>query len=453
MEVTLPQMLFARERRAGEQQALLRQYNLPLISFTMNIAGPEKDTPLIRRGFQEGCCMLKEALKREKMPVVHQQIRQEVTGCEAFYVVQGNSERIKSLCAKVEDSCQLGRLFDMDVLSPRGEQLRRQTVGRQERGCIVCGAPGRGCASRRVHSVQELQQVTQRILSDHFQQRDAQKIGTLALRSLLDEVCTTPKPGLVDRENSGSHRDMDIFTFTASASALAPYFLQCAAIGQDTRTQPPEHTFQALRAAGIQAEQSMFAATGGVNTHKGAIFTLGTVCGAVGRLWTPELPCRDLKKILEVCAQMTKEAVEQDFSAMRASGQGVTVGQRLYLEHGLTGIRGEAAAGLPSVEKVGLPAFCKALARGNSRNDAAAIALLHLIGAVTDTNMIARGGMKLAREAMEQVKNLLKQNPMPKPEQIRQLDRAFVQKNLSPGGCADLLAVTLFLHDWCSQEA
>lgn len=452
MEVTLPQMLFARERRAQEQQALLRQYQLPLISFTMNIAGPEKDTPLIRRGFQEGCGMMEEGLKREKIPVMHRQIRQEVTGCEAFYVVQGDPERIKSLCAKVEDSCQLGRLFDMDVLSPQGEQLRRQTVGRQERGCIVCGAPGRGCASRRVHTVQELQQATRCILTEHFQQRDRQEIGTLALRSLLDEVCTTPKPGLVDRENSGSHRDMDIFTFTASASALAPYFLQCAAIGQDTRTQLPEDTFRELRAAGIQAEQSMFSATAGVNTHKGAIFTLGTVCGAVGRLWTPEHPCRDLKRILEACAQMTKEAVEQDFAAMSASGEGVTVGQRLYLEHGLTGIRGEVAGGLPSVSEVGLPAFRQALAEGKSRNDAAAIALLHLIAKVTDTNMIARGGMELAREAMEQVGELLEQNPMPEPEQIRQLDKMFVQKNLSPGGCADLLAVTLFLHDWCNLD-
>ena len=67
MEVTLPQMLFARECRAQEQQALLRQYHLPLISFTMNIAGPEKDTPLIRRGFQEGCGMLEEGLKRESL--------------------------------------------------------------------------------------------------------------------------------------------------------------------------------------------------------------------------------------------------------------------------------------------------------------------------------------------------------------------------------------------------
>ena len=138
---------------------------------------------------------------------------------------------------------------------------------------------------------------------------------------------------------------------------------------------------------------------------------------------------------------------------MSASGEGVTVGQRLYLEHGLTGIRGEVAGGLPSVAEVGLPAFRQALAEGKSRNDAAAIALLHLIAKVTDTNMIARGGMELAREAMKQVGDLLEQNSMPELEQIRQLDRAFVEKNLSPGGCADLLAVTLFLHDWCSPEA
>ena len=452
MEVTLPQMLEARERRAALQQELLRAHGLPLICFTLNIAGPVKDTPLIRRGFEAGCGLLESALRQNRIPIVEQRRITEPTGCEAYYVVRAKGRTAKALCARIEDSCPLGRLFDMDVLDEKGQQLRREQVGGDARNCIVCGAPGRGCASRRLHTVEQLQQATRRILTDHFEEADRNEIASLALKSLLDEVCVTPKPGLVDRANSGSHRDMDIFTFTASASALAPYLAHCAALGQQTRRQPPEETFSALRRAGIQAEQEMFRATGGINTHKGAIFTMGTLCGAVGRLWSAPQPCREAEPILAMCAQMTRQAVEADFAAMKASGEEQTVGQRLYLRHGLTGIRGEVASGLPSVSQVGLPALRRAREAGKSRNDAAAITLLYLIAAVTDTNMIARGGPEKAEETRAGVQALLEKAPLPDLQTIRRLDEEFIRQNLSPGGCADLLAVTLFLDSWCAPQ-
>lgn len=454
MEVTLPQMLLARERRVLRQQTLLDAFPHPLICFTMNIAGPEKDSPLIRKGFREGCRMLENALAQAGVEIVHREVEYLDTGCEGYFSVAGDAQRVKTLCIGVEDCCPLGRLFDMDVLSQRGEQLRR-TDG-DNRRCIVCGAPGRGCASRRVHSVEQLQTATRSILETHFLEKDRDTAGSLALRALMDEVCTTPKPGLVDRANSGSHRDMDIFTFTASASALAPYLRQCVAIGQDTRQLAPEETFRRLRKAGLQAEQAMFSATHGVNTHKGAIFSMGVVCGAVGRLWQPELPCGNIPEILGTCADMTRQAMQADFAAMESLETPLTTGQRLYRDYGIRGIRGEIACGLPSVAQIGLPALEKALSAGKSRNDAAAIALLYLIAGVADTNMAARGGMDQAKKAMAQVAWLLKESPLPEISRIRDLDQEFIRRNLSPGGCADLLAVTLFLHDcqeWTRQEA
>ena len=446
MEVTLPQMLLAREQRVQRQQALLAAFPHPLICFTLNIAGPEKDSPLIRRGFREGCRMLEDALAQARMEVLHRELEYRNTGCEGYFSVAGDAQAVKDLCIGLEDSCPLGRLFDMDVLPPGGAQLRR--ADGDNRRCIVCGAPGRGCASRRVHTVPELQAATRRILESHFLEKDRRAAASLALQGLLDEVCTTPKPGLVDRANSGSHKDMDIFTFTASASALAPYLGQCVAIGQETRQLPPEETFRQLRKAGLQAETVMFSATHGVNTHKGAIFTMGVVCGAVGRLWRPEQPCGNLPEILAECAQMTRTAMETDFAAMEAMKTPQTAGQRLYRDYGIRGIRGEVAQGLPSVSQVGLPALEKALAAGKGRNHAAAIALLYLIGQVTDTNMAARGGMDQAKAAMDRVARLLEHDPLPAPSEIDELDREFIRRNLSPGGCADLLAVTLFLHDW-----
>jgi len=447
-EVTLQEVLEARERRVARQRELLARYGEPLISFTMNIAGPVKDSPLIRRAFAVGCRELRRSLAEAGVPVQDWQEERLATGCQLYCAADGQALAVKRLCTAIEDGSELGRLFDMDVLTDDGGKLDREAVGGGDRSCIVCGAPGRGCASRRVHTVPELQAATARILERHFAAADRADLGALATRALRDEVNTTPKPGLVDRANSGSHRDMDLATFEKSIAALAPYWETCVGIGQKTADRPPEETFERLRAAGIKAEKAMLAATGGVNTHKGAIFTLGAVCGAAGRLWRPEEPCRDVGRILVQVAALTAHAVEADRAAAAELGEEeLTTGQRLYRQHGLPGIRGEAAAGLPGVAEIALPALERALAAGRTRNDAGAIALLHLIARGTDTNMIARGGLDAARAAAEEVRALLERDPMPPMEEIAALDESFIARNLSPGGCADLLAVTYFLHD------
>ncbi len=441
MEVTLEQMLCAREERAFRQFRLNREFKLPILSFSMNIPGPVKDSPLIRRGFHAGCAALDHSLP--KHAIRHREILEAVTGCEAVYVLDMAPEALKAITTAIEDSHGLGRLFDMDVLDTTLTKLDRELVGGGSRNCIVCGAPGRGCASRRVHSVPQLQEAVTQILTRHFAVEDANTIGAKAVQSLLDEVCTTPKPGLVDRNNNGSHRDMDILTFHASAAALAPYFHACAQGGMETASLPPQETFAQLRRLGLQAELDMFAATGGVNTHKGAIFTIGILCGAAGRLWKPEGGWEESRLFQEVAA-MTREAMEADF----AQATSLTAGQRLYISNRIRGIRGEAAQGLPSVAKVGLCAYRDALRQGHSPNDAGAIALLHLISQVEDTCLIHRGGLEGAQEAAQKAVNLLKQDPT--MAEIQALDQWFIQRNLSPGGCADLLSAVYFVHSLCN---
>lgn len=434
-EVTLQQMLDARERRAQRQRQLLAEFQKPLVCFTLNIPGPVKQSPLIRRAFLHGC----HALERQLPGILHQQTQETVTGCEGMFVTPGDALQIKAICTAIEDSAPLGRLFDMDVLDTDGTKLDRALVQGKSRNCIVCGAPGRGCASRRLHSVEELQAATRSILTEHFLQADGERTADLAVQSLLEEVNTTPKPGLVDRRNNGSHRDMDISTFTASAAALRPYFRDCFRLGQATASLPFSETFRHLRRAGLQAEQEMYQATGGVNTHKGAIFTMGILCGGLGRLWTPESPIADTGALLDQCAKLAACSLNADFAGLSAPA---TAGERLYLTRGITGIRGEAAAGLPSVTKFGLPAFREGLARGLSPNDAGAAALVHLIAHVEDTNLYHRGGEEGAAFAAQAAADLL---PFPTMAEIEALDDAFIQRNLSPGGCADLLAVTYFL--------
>ncbi|MBR3704458.1 MAG: triphosphoribosyl-dephospho-CoA synthase CitG [Oscillospiraceae bacterium] len=445
--VTLEQMLSAREARQARLGAAL--VCAPLVSFTMNIAGPEKNSLLIRRGFLAGRQRLEDAFAAHGITLTLLEETDAVTGCEALYAAAGCAITAKALCAACEDADELGRLFDMDVIDADGRRITRGELGLRERGCLVCGAAGRGCAARRVHSVEQLQRETNRRLHNFFREADKKTVADLATQSLLDEVRVTPKPGLVDRNNSGSHTDMDLALFEKSAAALAPYWKACVNIGMESATLAPEETFARLRRAGLKAEQTMLAATGGVNTHKGAIFLLGILCGAVGRLWRSDEPCRDAKTLCGECVRMTAVPLGKELDTLAPD----TAGAQFYLRHGLRGARGEVMDGLPGVWAVALPVLRDALACGCGREHAAAVALLHLIARGTDTNMVKRGGMDGAAWGAQQAKDLLQRSAVPKIEDIAALDEQFIEKNLSPGGCADLLALTLFLHEWDAHKA
>ena len=316
-EITLTEMLAAREARASRQRELLEEYRRPLISFTLNIAGPEKNGPVLRRAFREGLARLETALSAAGLPCIHKEELDWHTGCEALWVVSGQGKMIKELCARIEDEDALGRLFDLDVLEPDGKRWDREALGLPTRRCLICGRPGKSCASRRLHPLEEIQRKTRAILRDHFAAQDQQYLAAQAARALMYEVCATPKPGLVDRHNNGSHRDMDIFTFLDSTISLLPYFRQAVEIGQKTAGENPAATFSRLQEAGIRAEQEMLRATGGVNTHKGAIFSLGCLLGAAGRLWTPAGICREPERLLKGCRIMAGPVTDKFFPVSR----------------------------------------------------------------------------------------------------------------------------------------
>ena len=345
-EVSLIQMLDARERRVWHQQELLGAYGKPLVCFTMNIAGPVKDSPLIRRGFARGRQLLERQFLRCGIKPLKIDLSKAVTGPEAFYVLDAEPLTIKKLTTLVEDASPLGRLFDMDVLRPDGKKVDREELHLEGRKCLICGGPAKVCSSRRVHPVAELQARTTAILTETMDTLDAATAARQAVRALLYEVTTTPKPGLVDRRNSGSHTDMDSFTFMSSAASLYPYFEACTRAGRKTADGPAPETFAALRPLGCEAEGEMLAATHGVNTHKGAIFSIGIVCAALGRL--DRAVWADPARVLAEVSTMTAGLTAKDFAGVTAENA-VTTGQKLYVQYGITGVRGQVEAGLPAV--------------------------------------------------------------------------------------------------------
>ncbi|MBR6555091.1 MAG: triphosphoribosyl-dephospho-CoA synthase [Clostridia bacterium] len=270
------------------------------------------------------------------------------------------------------------------------------------------------------------------------------RIARLAAAALVEEVYTTPKPGLVDLNNNGAHRDMTVQTFLYSAAALQPYFRQMAELG---RTLPQEDLLPALRESGIRAEAAMFAATGGVNTHKGALISLGLLCGAAGQYLARGI-APDAEALCACVAHMTRGICARELGVGEE-----THGQGVYRKYGTRGIRGEAESGFASVRAYSLPRFRKELAQGTDYGEAAVKALLALIAHVPDTTVLHRRDEATAAWAAEEAARCLAAYD---EQAVLALDEAFIRENVSHGGCADLLAVTIFLHrletEWASLE-
>lgn len=440
MEPTLLEILDARENRVVHQRELLTRFGKPLLCFTMNIPGPVKLDRDISIGFYVGCRLLKDALRGCKL--LHSEEHRHNTGCEAYYVVDMPATDLKKLAMELEDTEMIGRLFDMDVLDEAGQKLSREALGGGRRKCLLCDNDAVVCAGRRAHPLEELTDRTSFLLFVAAQHYLCEYIAARAYMALQAEVTSTPKPGLVDRENQGAHKDMDLRHFFVSANTLRPFFCRLAQEGFRRRDDLPQDAFAAIRSIGIEAEQAMRKATGGVNTHKGAIFTLGLICAALGRLdpaqWQAD-------KILSECAAMTQGITARDFAGITRDSA-TTAGQTLYVRYGITGVRGQAESGFPAIAQVGLPTLKKGIEAGLSLNDAACCVLIHLICATEDTNMIHRGGMEKWKATQQQLRQLLKATPFPSPDTLRKLNGEFIKDNLSPGGSADLLAATLFLY-------
>lgn len=440
MEVSLQEILQAREQRAQRQQALLAKYQKPLICFTMNIPGPEKQNRDIAIGFAVGNWLLGDVLR--DYPVLHRELCRENTGNTAYYVVDLTARQLKQLTVEIEDTDPIGRLFDMDVIDTDGSKLSREDLGLERRKCLLCDNDATICARSRAHGLEQLQDRTGFLLYLAARQWMTEYVGVRAFLALNQEYATTPKPGLVDRNNRGAHKDMGISHFFSSANALRPYFARFAEAGWLSRDAAPEETFRRIRPIGLEAEQAMLKVTHGINTHKGAIFSIGLLCAAAGRLspedWQPET-------LLAQCAAMATGLTARDFAGV-TSETAKTAGERIYAAYGITGVRGQAEAGFPAVQEVGLPILQQGLSKGLSFNDAGCVTLLHLIAATDDTNLIHRSNRQTQLEIKERFATMLREEPFPTMETILELDKEFIQRNLSPGGSADLLAATYFLY-------
>lgn len=460
-EISLQELLDAREKRQKVQKMLLARYHLPVVSFTLNIPGKIKVFPLAVKAFQEGIRLIELQLRAFHIPALCEHTVKRDTGYEAYWAVDGEENLIKEILCFLEETITLGRVFDIDVIGREGKKVSREELGFSARRCLLCDQEAFVCGRARSHSVEELLKRECHMITAYFDGQYARKLASLSMEALLYEVSVTPKPGLVDRNNQGAHQDMDIFLFEASAVSLSEYFEKCVLCGME-QEEDFSRIFARLRFLGIQAEDIMYKTTKNVNTHKGVIFSLGILNCALGYLRARGIPYSP-EKLMDISRRLAA-VTEEDFKKLTADNA-KTDGERLYVLYGMKGARGEAMSGYPTVFHLALPVLKDCIGKGYSINDAGALTLLYILAYSEDTNIASRSSYEKMKEIQKTLRRRLE---APADiiacsmnaykgclEYLKELDEDFIRRNISPGGSADLLALTYFvlLHEKSGKDA
>lgn len=272
----------------------------------------------------------------------------------------------------------------------------------------------------------------------------AADIGRAATLALHDELELAPKPGLVSFIDSGSHTDMDAHTFMRSLFALRHYFVQIAALGE------AHAPFEALERCGIAAEARMLAATGGVNTHRGAIFTLGLLCASAGALASDgQVPTpAALRALLH----------RHWGDALHARSRRVSMlpGGIAARRYGLRSASEEAALGFPVLFDIAVPALDAAAKRGLDSQRARLDALFSIMASLDDSNLAHRGGLAGLEHAQHAARGYLDRGGAAADDRFEAawaLHHDFVARRLSPGGAADTLAAACWMRRVCTRLA
>ncbi len=262
-------------------------------------------------------------------------------------------------------------------------------------------------------------------------------INTYAIKSLTQEIIVSPKPGLVDRYDTGAHNDMDIYTFINSIFSLDNYFGKCYMAGINEVSL--EKAFFLSKQYGLIAEKNMSESTSGINTHKGAIFMLGIISLSAGFTYTKSsLTKKNLIKTIKEISSFLKD----DYKKYNTNGT------RIYHDYGISGARGFTEDGYSFLIETSLSEFRDMYKKTLSLELSSIHTLMIIISYLDDTNIISRGGIENLNYAKKIAKDYINYGSILYDKNlsiIKKINIDFINKNISPGGAADCLSAVLFL--------
>ncbi len=279
----------------------------------------------------------------------------------------------------------------------------------------------------------------------HPQERiedSAQRLARVATRSLIDEARLSPKPGLVDSRGNGAHHDLTLDLMERSAHSLAPTFHALAL--QSWRRPADIALRQLVGRLGREGEAQMMEATGGVNTHRGAIWALGLlVCAAA--MYGLEGSSEEIASAAARLASLPDSAAPKIFSK----------GLRATRRYRVPGAREEAQLGFPHVMRLALPQLRRSRQHGATEQQARLDALMAIMTSLSDTCVLSRAGLEGLEAMQKGARGVLLAGGTAQAEgrsALATLDKQMLALNASPGGAADLLAATLLLDAIACDE-
>jgi holo-ACP synthase / triphosphoribosyl-dephospho-CoA synthase len=436
---------------ARDARSLLRKgfslRNHPSISLNLNVPGYPKTNDIVHRFFLSCLEDLKIYLTAHRVSLNEKEaiVQQDEAG--DFFIIPFSPGpmsliEIKQICEDFEESHAFGRFIDADLTDHGGMQVSSG----KSKSCFYCNErPADQCRLEKRHEPEEVRNfMLEKMKSYCRQQREitiSRILSSLALQSLLSEISLTPKPGLVDKFSNGVHSDMHYGTFLTSTAAISGYFNDLVRAGFAFAEADMTKALPVIRNIGLRMERAMFAGTNNVNTQKGIIFLMGLSLFSSGYLFAHEnlFETEKFRSILKnICRDLTTRELENIHRPPE------THGEEIYHALKISGARGEAENGFPLVFDYGLPELMK---QDKLTDRTMLRALLAIAANNNDTNILYRSSTavlhqfrKLSREALEK-------------DKMDPLMEFCIQQNISPGGSADLLAVSIYLYLLTDQSS
>ena len=430
---------------AREQRALLKSKiagnGYPCVSLSLNVPGFPKSNPAVNNFFKYCLQDLQFMLKSHLVEVFNNEAIERCDAAGDYFIAPFSASKLditelKQICENFEEGHPLGRFIDVDVNDEKGNCI---SSGKSKL-CFYCQVkPAIDCRRGQAHDMVQLRSLMFSKMRDYCnRQRElllSKQLASLALKALLYEISLTPKPGLVDRLSNGSHADMNFLTFADSSAAISFYFEELVQAGFAFHVEEYTRALPIIRNIGLRMEAAMFRATGNINTQKGLIFLMGLTLFSCGKLYS-SLNQFDPQSFRSIVRDICRDIVKRELKESKSSN--LTHGLDVFHSSGFSGARGEAEGGFQTIFKIGLPY----LAEENQLNDTTLIqCFLAIASENMDTNILYRGGQDVLRNFQKLCKAALENFTDSNYLEVEEFCR---NEYISPGGSADLLALSIF---------
>ncbi len=444
----LNDVLDSREKRASLRSKFVSN-NLNTISLSLNIPGFPKTNSDIFSFYKDVLRELKLFLIANRIEISSAEDIMITDNAGDFFITPLSCDlieliEVKKLTESFESNHILGRLIDVDIFNNEGIPVSSG----KKKPCYFCKEYSAvSCMRNKRHSYEEIRAKIQReitiFLKNKQQEFIINNLTSFATKAILYEISLSPKPGLVSFKDTGSHSDMNFFTFLNSSASLTPFFREFCLLGYQYSGEYKDILPQ-IREIGLRAEKAMFKATNNVNTHKGIVFLFGLTLFTVSKLISEDGYNND--DFRQIIKKICKGIVANEL--VNEGKEAITHGEKVYQKYGLigAGVRDEVAKGFPSIFNKCLDYFNKNLNSDILTNEYSIQqilqqGLLYIMMVNNDSNILYRSNL----ETLNQFKNLA-QKAIENKDAYTELCKFCLAKNISPGGSADLLSVALLLH-------